>query len=146
MELIEQGQLHPEQLITHHFALTNYRHALMTASSKAQSRAIKVVFDYGLLPASVVPNIRASARQHRSAIVETVRPPMGSRPLQPVTTHPSSSSPLLTTLQPPPSTHEEGFSQEAADESGDEPEDMSIATNGVTHAFSQSKQSLSMQE
>jgi hypothetical protein len=71
-ELIEQGQLHPEQLITHHFALTDYRHALMTAADKAHNRAIKVVFDYALLPASTVPNVRASARQHRQAITEVV--------------------------------------------------------------------------
>jgi 2-desacetyl-2-hydroxyethyl bacteriochlorophyllide A dehydrogenase len=101
MEFIEQGQLHPEQLITHHFALTNYRHALMTAVSKAQSRAIKIVFDYSLLPASVVPNIRASARQHRPATVETISPPVGSRPLQSLTTHPIDSGALPTTLQPP---------------------------------------------
>jgi 2-desacetyl-2-hydroxyethyl bacteriochlorophyllide A dehydrogenase len=71
-ELIEQGQLHPEQLITHHFALTDYRHALRTAADKAHNRAIKVVFDYALLPASIVPNVRASARQHRQAITEVV--------------------------------------------------------------------------
>ncbi len=146
LELIEQGQLHPEQLITHHFALTNYRHALMTASSKAQSRAIKVVFDYALLPASAVPNIRASARQHRPAIVETVAPPVGSRPSQPVTTHSGNSSPLLTTLHPRPPTPKESFSQEAEDENGDEPANVAIATNGASDASSQSKQSLSMQE
>src|SRR5205085_6877385 len=137
---------HPEQLITHHFALTNYRHALMTTSSKAQSRAIKVVFDYALLPASVVPNIRASARQHRPATVETVAPPMGSRPLQPVITHPGNSSSLPTTLQPSPSTLEESFSQEPGDESGEEPGNISTATNDATNAFYQSKQSLSIQE
>jgi len=146
MELMEQGQLHPEQLITHHFALTNYRHALMTASSKAHSRAIKIVFDYALLPASVVPNIRASARQHRPAMVESVAPAMGSRPLQPVTTHPADFTSLPTTLRPPPSTHEESFSQEAEDESGDASAGMFIATNDATHAFSQSKQSLFTQE
>src|SRR5205085_1569986 len=90
-ELIEQGQLHPEQLITHRFALTNYRHALMTASSKTKSRAIKVVFDYALLPASVVSNIRASARQHRPATVATVAPAPGSRPSPPVTIRPGDS-------------------------------------------------------
>ncbi|GCE10390.1 zinc-dependent alcohol dehydrogenase [Tengunoibacter tsumagoiensis] len=63
-ELIQRGLLHPEQLITHHFALNNYKHALMTATNKADSRAIKVVFDYSLLPASVVPNVRAAGR-HR---------------------------------------------------------------------------------
>jgi 2-desacetyl-2-hydroxyethyl bacteriochlorophyllide A dehydrogenase len=60
-DLIEQGYIMPENLITHHFALNNYKHALQTATKKAESRAIKVVFDYSLLPASVVPNVRASA-------------------------------------------------------------------------------------
>ena len=64
-EMIENEQLHPEKLITHHFALTDYRTALSTATAKSRSRAIKVVFDFALLPASVVPNVRASARQRR---------------------------------------------------------------------------------
>src|SRR6266487_3222294 len=64
-EMIESEQIHPEKLITHRFALTNYRSAFATATAKSRSRAIKVVFDYALLPASVVPNVRASARQRR---------------------------------------------------------------------------------
>ncbi|MDQ2717205.1 MAG: zinc-binding dehydrogenase, partial [Chloroflexota bacterium] len=64
-ELIEQGQLYPEQLITHRFALSDYQHALVTAMDKGKSRAIKVVFDYSLQPPSVVPNVRAAARQRR---------------------------------------------------------------------------------
>jgi 2-desacetyl-2-hydroxyethyl bacteriochlorophyllide A dehydrogenase len=64
--LIENQQLHPEKLITHRFALSDYRAAFSTATSKSRSRAIKIVFDYALLPASVVPNVRASARQRRS--------------------------------------------------------------------------------
>ncbi len=67
-EMIRQEQIQPEQLITHHFALTNYKDALVTATRKAQSRAIKVVFDYALLPATVVPNVRASARLRRPAL------------------------------------------------------------------------------
>lgn len=62
-ELMHTGQIQPEQLITHRFALNEYRHALSTVTGKAQSRAIKVVFDYSLMPASVVPNVRASARR-----------------------------------------------------------------------------------
>jgi 2-desacetyl-2-hydroxyethyl bacteriochlorophyllide A dehydrogenase len=62
-EMIEQGQIHAEKLITHRFALNNYREALSTARNKSRSRAIKVVFDYALLPASVVPNVRAAGRQ-----------------------------------------------------------------------------------
>ena len=69
-ELIEQGALQPEQLLTHRFALTNYREALQTATRKSQSRALKVVFDYALLPPSVVPNIRAS-RPRRQPVATT---------------------------------------------------------------------------
>jgi threonine dehydrogenase-like Zn-dependent dehydrogenase len=64
-ELMLQGSITPEQLITHHFAVNDYKHALLTATKKADSRAIKVVFDYSLLPASVVPNVRASAPRIR---------------------------------------------------------------------------------
>ena len=66
-ELIKKGLLQPEHLITHRFPLNNYQAAIKTAMEKAQSRAIKVVFDYSLLPASVVPNIRASAARKRRA-------------------------------------------------------------------------------
>ena len=65
-EMIENRQVHPEKLITHRFALNNYREALSTATAKSRTQAIKVVFDYALLPASVVPNVRAAARQRRS--------------------------------------------------------------------------------
>jgi NADPH:quinone reductase-like Zn-dependent oxidoreductase len=65
-DMIIQRQIFPEKLITHRFALNNYRHALTTAMNKGQSRAIKVVFDYALLPASVVPNVRAAAQQRQS--------------------------------------------------------------------------------
>lgn len=66
-ELIAQGLLAPEQLITHRFALTDYRHALSTAMRRAQTRAIKVIFDYALQPALVVPNVRASRMRRRQA-------------------------------------------------------------------------------
>jgi 2-desacetyl-2-hydroxyethyl bacteriochlorophyllide A dehydrogenase len=76
-ELIEQAAVRPEQLITHRFALTSYRDALSTATHKAESRALKVVFDYALLPPSVVPNVRAS-RQHRlpAAMVQSSQLPL----------------------------------------------------------------------
>ena len=61
-ELMAQDRIHPEQLITHRFALNNYKDALITATCKARSYAIKVVFDYSLQPASVVPNSRAVSR------------------------------------------------------------------------------------
>ena len=64
-ELIGQGLIHPEKLITHRFALTNFPEALSTASGKEHTRAIKVIFDYALMPASVVPNVRSSARLRR---------------------------------------------------------------------------------
>ncbi len=85
-DLIMQGILKPEQLITHHFALNNYRQALMTALDKREQRAIKVIFDYSLLPASVVPNVRASARQ-RKPVTQNIQPPdVGEeeQPLEPV--------------------------------------------------------------
>lgn len=74
-ELIKSGLLHPEKLITHRFALNNYREALFSATRKSRSMAIKVVFDYALLPASVVPNVRASARQRRPVTTTAAWPP-----------------------------------------------------------------------
>ncbi len=73
-EMIESEQIHPEKLITHRFALTNYRSAFATATAKSRSRAIKVVFDFALLPASVVPNVRASARQRHPITTAAVWP------------------------------------------------------------------------
>ncbi len=73
-EMIESGQLLPEKLITHRFSLNNFREALSTATAKSRSRAIKVVFDYALLPASVVPNVRAASRQRRPATITATRP------------------------------------------------------------------------
>lgn len=73
-DMIEHGLLHPEQLITHEYTLNNYQQALTTATSKAQSRAIKVVFDYSKLPASVVPNVRASARRRSAPPLRLVPP------------------------------------------------------------------------
>lgn len=75
-ELIEQRLLHPEKLLTHRFALTNFKEAMHTIKRKGQTRAIKVVFDYALLPASVVPNVRSSARQRRPARVTTATWPV----------------------------------------------------------------------
>jgi 2-desacetyl-2-hydroxyethyl bacteriochlorophyllide A dehydrogenase len=55
-DLITNGLIHPEKLITHRFALSSYREALTTATNKKASRSIKVIFDAALLPASAVPN------------------------------------------------------------------------------------------
>jgi hypothetical protein len=101
-EMMERGELHPEQLITHRFALDNYQHALLTAAGKRKSRAIKVVFDYALMPPSAVPNLRASAQQRRPTTVTLANPshdhpasssefgPLGSRKItSPATPRPS---------------------------------------------------------
>ena len=77
-ELIQSGQMHPETLITHRFALNNFKDALATSTSKSQSRAIKVVFDYALMPATVVPNVRASGRQRRPATTTSTQTPAPS--------------------------------------------------------------------
>ncbi|GAC1620626.1 MAG: hypothetical protein NVS4B11_12970 [Ktedonobacteraceae bacterium] len=107
-DLITHGLLQPEQLVTHHFALNNYRQALMTAINKRDQRAIKVVFDYSLLPASVVPNVRASARQRRPIAVDlnqiptlTTRDLAQKEPVQPLAEHlvtPMPSSPIIPTI------------------------------------------------
>ena len=60
-DLITNRLLHPEQLITHRCALSNFREALQFASDKKHSRAIKVIFDAALLPASSVPTARPSS-------------------------------------------------------------------------------------
>ncbi len=92
LELMEERLLHPEDLITHRFALTDYQSAILTASDKARARSIKVIFDFSLQPATVVPNIRAS-RPKRTATVRpdntmsTIKHP---RPLEP--TYPIESA------------------------------------------------------
>ena len=61
-DLIINQLLHPEKLLTHRFALDNFREALLIASDKKSSRAIKVVFDAALLAASSAPNTRSASR------------------------------------------------------------------------------------
>ncbi len=73
-EMMKNELIYPEKLITHRFALTDYRSAFSTATDKSRSRAIKVVFDYALLPATVVPNVRASARQRHPVTTSAVWP------------------------------------------------------------------------
>ena len=136
-DMITRGQLFPEKLITHRFALNNYKHALAAATREAQSRAIKVVFDYSLLPASVVPNVRAAA-QHRQHVLSrpssSGTPPITWQPVSPLSPMPTPSEDVPTSPIPsaplPPSeivppfispnepqeTHEVG--QEQADENG----------------------------
>lgn len=83
-EMILQGQIHPERLLTHRFSLIDYRHALVTADGKdrERSRAIKVVFDYSRLPASATPNAHASARKQRHTLpdVQQIRPVVSPSP------------------------------------------------------------------
>lgn len=67
-DLITNGLLHPEKLITHRFALNNYREALQIASDKKNNRAVKVVFDAALLQASAVPNTRPATRARLSPL------------------------------------------------------------------------------
>lgn len=78
-ELIESGRIHPDKLITHSFLLTEYRSALSIARNKGRHRAMKIVFDFSKQPPSVVPNVRAAARQ-RQRIQTTAWPP---QPLTP---------------------------------------------------------------
>ena len=110
-DMIMHSVLQPEQLITHHFALNNYRQALLTAINKRDQRAIKVVFDYSLLPASVVPNVRASAASHRRQATVDMRmtSPLATKDLaqkEPVTLlskHPVTPMPLpAPTFAPEP--------------------------------------------
>jgi threonine dehydrogenase-like Zn-dependent dehydrogenase len=78
--LIQNKNIFPDKLITHSFPLNSYRDALMTAANKDRNHAIKVVFDYSKQPPSVVPNVRAAARQRQRA--RSI--PIDSRPSQPL--------------------------------------------------------------
>jgi hypothetical protein len=111
-ELITSGQIYPEKLITHRFALSNFKDALYASSGKSQSRAIKVVFDYALMPATVVPNVRATARQRRPAATtpqtlepsipnHTEEPPLSQEPPQHITV-PAPSTQNNEIAAPPP--------------------------------------------
>ncbi|HEY0754370.1 MAG TPA: alcohol dehydrogenase catalytic domain-containing protein [Ktedonobacteraceae bacterium] len=97
-DLITNRLLHPEKLITHRFALSNFRDALQTASDKKNSRAIKVVFDALLLPASSVPTTRPAAY--------TRLPRLNFSPGQAQSSSPDTSSlpPLTPVAQSAPST------------------------------------------
>ncbi len=90
-EMIEQGQLDPEQLITHRFALYEYRHALDMLRHKSRNRAIKVIFDYSLQPASVVPNVRTAAQWRPIPDLGYLSPREGPRSIAPSSPIPSSS-------------------------------------------------------
>src|SRR5205085_6542207 len=78
---------------------------------KAQSRAIKVVFDYSLLPASVVPNVRAAAQQRLSHPPSSGTSSITWQPVSPASPIPDSSptssedfsTPTSSPAAPPPS-------------------------------------------
>jgi threonine dehydrogenase-like Zn-dependent dehydrogenase len=46
LELMQEKRLDLAALITHRFRLEDYRQALLAAHGKANSGAVKVVFDY----------------------------------------------------------------------------------------------------
>ncbi|MBA2394079.1 MAG: alcohol dehydrogenase catalytic domain-containing protein, partial [Ktedonobacteraceae bacterium] len=112
VDLIKHDQIHPELLITHRFPLNNSQTALLTALHKEQNHSIKVLFDYSLVPPSVVPNIRASAprkRRPRAIDEDTSLPesqniasvPLPAQPAEPIV----SLLPLLSssrTVAPAP--------------------------------------------
>ncbi len=77
-ELMLQDRIHPEELITHRFALNNYKDALITATRKARSHAIKVIFDYSLQPASAVPNSKVIARTPLPLSTKTLQKPVNT--------------------------------------------------------------------
>ena len=89
-DLITNGLLHPEKLITHRFALSSFREALQMASDKKNSRATKVIFDAALLPASTVPNMRPATRTRLPRIGAVAQTPHntteeGTQPLPQLT-------------------------------------------------------------
>src|SRR5579863_1317531 len=88
-ELIEKRRISPEKLVTHRFALSEYRNALITAADKSHNRAIKVVFDYSKQPPAVVPNAHTNTRQRpRSITGPDIHP---SQPLSPDNQYPAYS-------------------------------------------------------
>ncbi|MGH2478506.1 MAG: zinc-dependent alcohol dehydrogenase [Ktedonobacteraceae bacterium] len=94
-DLVSNGLLHPEKLITHRFALSNFREALQTATDKKGSRAIKVVFDAALLPASSVPNMHAGSRTRLPAFIGgDVHTPLPTAPTMLDLTPASQDAPL----------------------------------------------------
>jgi threonine dehydrogenase-like Zn-dependent dehydrogenase len=103
-ELITHDQIHPEHLITHRFPLNNFQTALLTAMGKEQSHAIKVIFDYSLVPPSVVPNVRASApRKHRPLPVEeniSTSENLNTAQSAPLPTQPTEPAPPAVSLSP----------------------------------------------
>jgi threonine dehydrogenase-like Zn-dependent dehydrogenase len=103
-ELMQRDLAFPERLITHRFALNDYRHALATALHKSQSRALKVVFDYALQPVTVVPNVRASRPKNFSSTdipIVSAPQPMPSTSISPTTPPPTIEPEAPSEPEPP---------------------------------------------
>jgi hypothetical protein len=88
-DLIGAGLLHPEALITHRFALSQYREALQIAANKGASSAIKVVFDAAILPAtaSTIPNVNIRPANSLSRMTLTRLPTLKIRSSRPKASH-----------------------------------------------------------
>jgi 2-desacetyl-2-hydroxyethyl bacteriochlorophyllide A dehydrogenase len=112
-DLITNGLLHPEKLITHRFALSNYREALQAAAEKKSSRAIKVVFDAALLPASSIPNAHPTpATRLRLPLFRTTE----DVPLEASIAGADSPSGPLSAAQPAPSTGPSHFTMSQSED------------------------------
>jgi 2-desacetyl-2-hydroxyethyl bacteriochlorophyllide A dehydrogenase len=109
VDLIKHDQIHPELLITHRFPLNNSQTALLTALHKEQNHSIKVLFDYSLVPPSVVPNIRASAprkRRPRAIDEDTSLPESQNIASVPLSAQPAEpASPIVSLLPLLSSSH-----------------------------------------
>ena len=101
-ELIAHDQIHPEHLITHRFPLNNFQTALLTAMGKEHSHAIKVIFDYSLLPPSVVPNVRASAPRKRRPlpVEENTSESLNTAQSVPLSARPTEPAAPVVSLSP----------------------------------------------
>ena len=135
VEMVEQGQLRLDRLVTHRFALNEYRQALAAATSKGQSHAIKITFDFSRTPASTVPNVRASRRRvpgvpGTGAHTDTVIPsqPIPAAPsLAPAPTSvPLSPLPQLPTPHPPASPMPQPMGEQSAQPAIDDEETRTV--------------------
>jgi len=152
-ELIQQKRLSPEKLITHSFALSDYRNALMAATHKGNNRAIKVVFDYSKQPPSVVPNVRSAARQRQRTFTPTLyTDPRPSQPLspdidtmlppEPTPTPPTPSTPLLPVSHVPEESGQYGTTGTPAPDEVLDDKTIVVSTSKFAHYHRQQPQPL----
>lgn len=149
-ELIQQKRLSPEKLITHSFALSDYRNALLTATRKGTNRAIKVVFDYSKQPPSVVPNVRAAARQRPRAFTPTLyTDPRPSQPLSPdidtmlpPASSPTPSAPLQPVSHVPTESGQYSTTGTSAPDEGVDDKTIVVSTSKFAHYHRQQSQPL----